>query len=134
MIELKTYSLKKKRGVDDLISEYAFHGNSQGDETQTNSIEAYKASQGWLSFGFTCELTDEAIQKEVAIRKEQNEKYIQELKDSGRYLEEYEISISLAPNPIFDEPPSNKYPELRPMESYKFLLIDLNNNNHDVTK
>ena len=133
MIELKTYSLKKKRGVDDLISEYAFYGNSQGDETQTNSIEAYKASQGWLSFEFTCELTNEAIQKEVAIRKEQNRKYVQELKDSGRYLEEYEISISLAPNLIFDKP-SNKYPEPRPMESYKFVLIDLNNNNHDVTK
>lgn len=124
---MKTYSLKRQRGVDDLQSEYAFHGNSQGDTTQTNSIESYKASQGWLSFEFSCELTNEAIQKEVAIRKEQNKKYVQELKNSGRYLEEYEVQLSMMPIHLFDENPPNNLSAIPSLESYKLFMIDQSN-------
>ena len=59
------YKLKGRYGIDDLKSLYAFHGNSQGDETRTNSIKLYKSSEEWLSFVFDCKLTEEAIFNEI---------------------------------------------------------------------
>ena len=85
----KTYEIAGGlKGIDDLHSEYLFHGNSQGDESRTNSIEEYKASQGWMS------CTDpkmlKATQEEVnawALRqKEKNKKYIKKLKQSNQYI------------------------------------------------
>lgn len=116
---MKTYTIKRQRGVDDLLPEYAFCGNSQGDETHTNSIEAFKNSNGWLSFIFPCALTDKAIQEESANRKKTNAEYIKRLKAAGRYTEEYEMEISLVPHPLFDEPSTPA------SVSASFVLLDM---------
>jgi hypothetical protein len=116
---MKTYAIKRQRGVDDLLPEYAFYGNSQGDETHTNSIEAFNNSNGWLSFIFPCALTDEAIQEEAANRKKSNAEYIQRLKAEGRYTEEYEMEITLVPHPRFEEL------SIPASVSHRFILFDL---------
>ena len=102
MSNLKTYTLKAKLGIDDLKQIYAFTGNSQGDTTATNSLEEYYAAKGWLSFGFNCNLDQESINKESEERIIYNNKYILELKESGRFGEEYDINISFKPFLPFD--------------------------------
>jgi hypothetical protein len=96
------YKLPYRKGIDDLKSLYAFHGASQGDETRTNSIEDYKL--GWLVFIFNCELTDEAIAKEIEVRKAWNEEYVKELKEKGQYGEHSYNIMKLQYNPAFDNP------------------------------
>ncbi len=117
---MKQYTIKYKHGIHDLKSEYAFHGNSQGDESRSNNIATYLASGGWMSFMFDCPMTEEAIAIEVAKRKEWNIDYINKLKDEGRFGEEYEIALSIQEHPLFDTPLEGK-----PLESYKVKFIDL---------
>lgn len=119
---MNTYQMPFKKGIDDLQSLFAFRGNSQGDETQTNSIADYIASEGWLSFNFDCELTDEAIAKEIQSRKEANAAYIAELKATGEYGKTDYLSITVKPDPAFD----NLSPliEEQPLESYKMVFLD----------
>ncbi len=117
---MKEYKLKGKRGIDDLQGIYAFIGNSQGDTTATNDIDVYKSSQGWLSFVFDCLLTQTEIDGESLKRKRENEEYIRNLKKEGKYGEEYETSISLQENPVFDAPQKN-----RSLNSYSFHILDL---------
>lgn len=111
-MKYKDYTFKGKKGITDLIPIYAFRGNSQGDTSETNSIEEYKAANGWLSFifeGIDCN-DQEAINKESERRIAENNVYIQKLKDSGEYGKEYEstISIGLVYRALFDEPNSFK--------------------------
>lgn len=119
------FTQKLRRGIDDLINTYAFHGNSQGDTFVTNSVEEYKAAEGWLSFMFNPEIDkfdQEAINREIERRKQLNASYIDKLKEEGKYEEEYEYSTTLyvRPNLTFDNP---KLP-LRPLESYRIIFID----------
>lgn len=116
------FKLKRKKGIDDLKCLFAFSGNSQGDESQTNNIQEYKSSGGWLSFNFDCELTEEAINKEIEIRKNWNEKYIQELKEKGQYNEEYEITINFKSCSELDNTNINL---TQPLESCKFLIFEV---------
>jgi len=111
-------------GRDDLYSLYAFHGNSQGDTSVSNSIEEYNDSKGWMSFIFKCELTDEAIAKEIIRRKEWNENHINELKANGLYGTSYTVSIHTEHNPTFDTP-INPIPSEYPLSSYKMIFLDL---------
>jgi hypothetical protein len=118
---MERYKFKQRYGIDDLKSLFAFHGNSQGDETRTNSIELYKLSEGWLSFVFDCELTEEAIFNEIESRVIYNNNYISKLKESGKYGIEYEVIVNLQENPLLD----NNYPIKQPIDSYKMILLDL---------
>jgi hypothetical protein len=118
---MSKYQLKFFRGIDDLKSLFAFHGNSQGDETRTNDIEVFKSSEGWLSFTFDCELSEEAIQKEVEVRKKANEEYVQVLKEQGKYEEEYIVEVTIQENPVFDKPSAVSE---SPLTSYRMVFID----------
>lgn len=102
---MNTLEIKRQRGVDDLLCECAFTGNSQGDESWSNEIADYKAAKGWMSFRFNgVDINDQkAIYAEVERRKKHNADYIQQLKDEGRYLEEYVITFNFQPFPLFDK-------------------------------
>lgn len=122
------YEIKGRLGIDDLYSLYAFHGNSQGDESVSNNIADFEASKGWMSFGFDCEMTDEAIAKEIQRRKDYNELYIRNLRAQGRYGEEYIQYLELEYNPLFDG--KQVFPH-GPLESYRMIFIDFSNNEDD---
>lgn len=122
------YTLKRKLGINDLLCEFAFVGNSQGDESKSNFIDDYNASQGWMSFIFDCELNQEEINKESQRRKQSNLDYIEKLKTEGKYGEEYEIDINLHPHPSFDTP-TNKGGS--PLESYKFYFLNNEKNSNN---
>lgn len=120
-MEMNKYVFKQKYGIDDLECECAFVGNSQGDETRTNSIKEYEAADGWLSytFGPNVPMTPEAIEAEVARRKKKNKEYIERLKSQGRYGEEYEVTIHVTPNSILDQGARETS-----LESYQMYFID----------
>lgn len=120
---MNKYTIDGKKGINDLKSIYAFHGNSQGDTSVSNNIEDYKNSKGWMSFHFDCELTEEAIIKESNIRKEWNESYIKELQSNGTYGEVYHLEVSIDNHPLLDDP--NKPLLFYPLESYKLVFLDL---------
>jgi len=117
---MKTFKVIRRKGVDDLQVVYAFVGNSQGDEIKTNSIEEYTNSEGWLSYVFNVELTAESIEAEVKKRIEENKLYILKLEKEGKYGEEFEFTVHIEENPLFDHP--NKP---MPLESYRMLFVDL---------
>jgi hypothetical protein len=123
---MKTYKIKKKLGIDDLLCEFAFVGNSQGDESVSNKISDYIASKGWMyiTSGFE-NIADnqEAIYEESKKRCIQNIDYIEKLKAEGRYGEEYEIAINLHPDSNFDTP-TNKVGSS--LSSYKMIFLDTN--------
>jgi hypothetical protein len=106
MSEMKSYGFKRRRGYDDLVLEYAWIGNSQGDESVSNSVE-HCLNNSWMTYVFGKDVPkddQEAINKEVERRKKINQEYIEKLKSEGRYGEEYEITIHLKHNPLFDTP------------------------------
>lgn len=121
---MKQFEMKLRRGVDDLKSLFAFHGNSQGDESCTNDIEVYKASKGWMTFTFDCDLTEEAIQAEIETRKKANEEYVKSLKESGKYEEEYTVKIQFNDHPMFDRVDDTKE---FPLSSYRMIFLDDSN-------
>lgn len=122
----KIYELKLKKGIDDLKPIYAFKGNSQGDESQSNLVSDYVASKGWMSFLFDCLLEQKAINRQVEKNKLWNENYIKGLKEIGKFEEEYEISIELVHNPILDE--SVAFVANKPLKSHKMVFLNL----HDI--
>jgi hypothetical protein len=122
MENLVRYTLKFRHGYDDLKCEYAYRGNSQGDESASNDVEANKNNQ-WMSFYFDCPETQEAIDKEVIWRKKWNKNYINSLKANGKFGTEYSIGVSFVKHPLFDEPPQQL------LMSSKFLILDLNEEN-----
>lgn len=120
MENLVNYTFKARYGYDDLKSEYAYRGNSQGDESASNEVHSDKTSGGWMSFGFDCEETQEAIDKEVAYRKRWNKHYIDSLKANGKFGAEYSINVSFVKHPFFDDPPQQI------QMSSSFIILDLN--------
>jgi len=122
-METVNYTLKFRYGIDDLKSEYAYRGNSQGDESVSNGVHSDKASGGWMSYGFDVPETQEAIDKEVIWRKKWNKNYINSLKANGKYGIEYSVGVSFVKHPLFDEPPQQL------LMSSKFLILDLNEEN-----
>lgn len=134
-MSFNTYNFKYKRGIDDLRNVYAWHGNSQGDESATNDIEEAKSRGSWMSYMFgDIDPTDQnAINLESERRRKENDAYIAKLKLEGRFGEEYTVTMHVKHNPIFDTPPFNKKvyigpspPPSNPLESYKMVFIDLN--------
>jgi hypothetical protein len=121
---MKKYTVKRKLGIDDLLCEVAFVGNSQGDESASNEISVYKLSEGWMSItrGFE-EIANnqKAIYEESKKRYNANIDYIEKLKAEGRYGEEYTIDINLHPHPSFDTP-TNKGG--LPLSSYRMVFLD----------
>jgi hypothetical protein len=121
---MNKYTVKRKLGINDLLCEFAFIGNSQGDESVSNEITDYKASQSWMSItkGFEDIINNqEAIYKESKRRFNANIDYIEKLKAENRYGEEYEINITLNPNLLFDN--SNIKNE-SVLESHKLIFLN----------
>lgn len=117
------YKLKYRKGIDDLRTLYAFHGNSQGDTHRTNSIQEYIDSKGWLSFVFDCKLDDYAIAQRVKANHLSNLRYIEQLEKEGKFGEIAELSINIQHNPVFDDPNTVTQPEA--LSSYKMVFLDL---------
>lgn len=120
-----THTFINEKGIDDLLSEYAFRGNSQGDRTTTNSLKEYNESDGWLSkcFGEDFVYTQENIDIEVERRKLENISYIQQLKSDGKYGEKYEIQLSMREFPLLDG--TTIKDKETPSSSYDMYFIDL---------
>lgn len=121
---MKEYKMTCRKGIDDLKSLFAFHGNSQGDTMATNDIEVYKDSKGWMSFTFDCELTQKAIAEEVLKRQRWNAEHIAQLQASGEYGQEYEITVKFA-ELTFDKP---SIVQESPLSSYKMIFLDSSEN------
>ncbi len=121
MQKFTKYTVKLKRGIDDLKFEYAFKGNSQGDESVSNLISDYIASKGWMSYMFNCPLAQYEINEEVERRKKWNIDYIVSLYKEGRYGEEYEVTLELIPNPLYDTP--QVFTDF-PLQSCKMVFLD----------
>lgn len=125
--KMKTITINCKYGIDDLKSVYAYRGNSQGDNSGSNDVEQNK-NNSWMSFGFDCEQTQEAVNAEVLTRKAWNENYIEELKEKGEYGKPYELNVSFNPHPMFDS-------ELAaPLQSHSFHIIDLSKTNKNINE
>lgn len=127
---MEKFSIKCQRGVDDLLLEYAFTGNSQGDESRSNDINDYIAAKGWLSYNFkNIDVTDQAaIYREALRRSELNLEYISKLKKEGRYKEEYTLDIYLEHNPLYDDPEIMPHRSM-PLSSFRMLFLNTNDNN-----
>jgi hypothetical protein len=119
------HSIKRRLGIDDLLCEFAFQGNSQGDESKSNEIADYIAAKGWMSItkGFEHIVDNqEAIYEEAKKRCITNLEYIEKLKAERRYGEEYQIDINLHPHPDFDTPTNKGGP---PLSSYRMIMLKL---------
>lgn len=128
---LTTMALNKKitidrtvrLGIDDLKSEYAFQGSSQGDETLTNDVEEYNRQDGWLittSRFEGIELTQQAVDNRVKEIKQENKDYIKELKNKREYGKEVDGSVTF-------EMESHSYwdnTEPYPVESKRFTILN----------
>ena len=113
------------KGVYDLESEYAFHGNSQGDDSVTNSVDEFIGSGGWKSVSSNFKDIDYLNQSEVDKRaleiRTKNQQRILELKRNGEYGKrvENEISLSIKTSPKFDSPKMLN----TSLESYRMTFI-----------
>jgi hypothetical protein len=109
-----------KKGINDLQNEYAFRGNSQGDDSCSNEISDYLASGGWMSFHFPVPIDDQrAIYEESERRKAANEKYIRQCKNDGTYGTDLPpIQLQMVHSPLFDD---NKF---NAKTSKRYIIID----------
>ncbi len=66
--EYVTYKISADyiKGISDLKSEYAFHGNSQGDDSKTNSVDEFIGSGGWKSVSSNMK-TNQRVLKQICI-------------------------------------------------------------------
>jgi hypothetical protein len=126
MSKFKTYTIPHTtiKGKNDLLDIYAWHGNSQGDESRTNDVEEALSMKGWMSPTFKdvdC-TNQEAVDAEVLRRIAENDKYIKELMKSGEYLKEYksDIEFTMIHDPKWDTPKSNIK-----LESYRIVMFDM---------
>ena len=117
------------KGVSDLESEYAFHGNSQGDDSVTNSVDEFIGSGGWKSVSSNFKDIDYLNQKEVDKRvldiRTKNQQRILELKRNGEYGKrvENEIFLSIKTFPKLDSPKMHN----TTLDSYRMIFIDFGN-------
>jgi hypothetical protein len=126
----KTYKLQGTyKGISDLKSIYAFHGNSQGDDSVTNDVEDYKNSAGWMSVSEGFKNTDIHSQTAVDERsseiEEENKLYIEYLHKIGEYGKyNGDFLLTIKENPMHDAPLLKG----KGVESYKMTLINLTEN------
>ena len=129
--EYVTYKISADyiKGISDLKSEYAFHGNSQGDDSKTNSVDEFIGSGGWKSVSSNFKDIDYLNQSEVDKRaleiRTKNQQRILELKRSGEYGKkvENEISLSVKPCPKYDFTKIHN----TTLDSYRMTFIDFGN-------
>ena len=55
---------------------------------------------------------------------EEHRKYVEELKASGEYGKEVEVTLNLKENPVFDMQPTHIH-GVKCSESYKMIIIDM---------
>lgn len=96
MSDLKTYIFKKKRGIDDL-------------EGLNERTADYWTPEDWAKWN-----------ADTANRVRRNERYIDRLKGEGRYGEEYEETLTVQPNKLFDDRQMGKCG----VESYRMVMLD----------
>ena len=100
MSEFKEYKVEFKKGIHDLLGEHPWVGNSQGDESYSDT----NPCSDWMSFifGGVDKNDQEAINKEIKRRKKHNQDYIKQLKNNGEYLKDYSVSLFIKNHPLFD--------------------------------
>lgn len=129
--EFKSYTFTNthKLGITDLEYEYAFHGNSQGDDSRTNSVEDYLSSGGWKSVSSNFKdinyLDQSEVDKRVLEIRNKNKQRIVSLKEQGEYGKEVDsdIILTLKQCPTFDTPLLNT---INP-SSCRMTLLNFNN-------
>ncbi len=106
--QFSEYRIKRKRGIDDLKGRLPEHG----------------ATDWWTKEEWA------AWEKQKPINDAWNEAYIKQLKEEGRYGEEYVMVIQFKTNPVFDMG-INWYEEVKKTRSSDDLLfIDKQNENN----
>lgn len=95
------------KGINDLKSIYAFHGNSQGDTSVSNDIDVYKSSNGWMCISkyfkdIDCSNQEEINKRSLKLKKE-NDKYIAQCHKNNTYGEyNGDITFKIMANPLMD--------------------------------
>jgi hypothetical protein len=127
MSDIRTYKMPGSyKGISDLSSIYAFHGNSQGYDSCSNDVNDFIGSQGWMSVSHGFKDIDYLNQDEVNKRsleiQKENDEYIKSLYKSGQYGEyNGDINLSLKYMPLYDDPsPIHS----KGVESYRMAFID----------
>lgn len=119
MANLTTYKFPQHYGINDLKILSAYTGSwGQGDHYSSNDVSLNHPS--YVSFQFDCEQTQEAVDAEIEYRKRWNKNYTASLKANGKFGQEYFISLSMIPHPLFDEAEAPKM-----TMSHSFHLLDL---------
>lgn len=118
---------KRKLGIDDLKSEFAFHGNSQGDDSVSNSVDTFVSQNGWMSVNCWYEdidyLNQDEVDKKVLEIKQSNTDRIEQLKLSGDYGKEVEgIHVFIEHDPLYDTI-KDRFSEST--MTYRYEILDL---------
>ena len=120
---------KRRLGIDDLRSEFAFHGNSQGDDSVSNSVDTFVSQEGWMSASSWYKdidyLNQDEVDKRVFEIKQFNADRIEQLKLSGDYGKEVEgIHVLVEHDPLYD---TIKDCFSKNAMTYRYEILDLSN-------
>ena len=120
---------KRRLGINDLKSEFAFRGNSQGDDSVSNSVDTFISQKGWMSVNCWYKdidyLNQDEINKKVLEIKQSNSGRIEQLKSSGDYGKEVEgIHIFIEHDPLYDTI-KDRFSEST--MTYRYEILDLKN-------
>ena len=120
---------KIRLGIDDLKSEFAFYGNSQGDDSVSNSVDTFISQKGWMSVNCWYKdidyLNQDEVNKKVLDIKKSNSDRIEQLKLSGDYGKEVEgIHIFIEHDPLYD---TIKYRFKESSMEYRYEILDFDN-------
>lgn len=120
---------KRMLGIDDLRSEFAFHGNSQGDDSVSNSVDTFVSQEGWMSVNSWYKdidyLNQDEVDKRIIEIKQFNADRIKQLKLSGDYGKEVEgIHIFIEHDPLYD---TIKDCFSKNAMTYRYEILDLSN-------
>ena len=129
--EFKSYTFTntRKLGISDLECEYAFYGNSQGDDSRTSSVEDYLSSGGWKSVSSNFKdinyLDQNEVDKRVLEIRNKNKHRIISLKEQGEYGKEVDsdITLTLKQCPTFD----TSFLNIITTSSCRMRLLNFNN-------
>ena len=118
---------KRRLGIDDLKSEFAFNGNSQGDDSVSNSVDTFISQKGWMSVNCWYKdidyLNQDEVNKKVLDIKKSNSDRIEQLKLSGDYGKEVEgIHIFIEHDPLYDTI-KDRFTESA--MTYRYEILDL---------
>ena len=119
---------KIRLGIDDLKSEFAFYGNSQGDDSVSNSVDTFISQKGWMSVNCWYKdidyLNQDEVNKKVLDIKKSNSDRIEQLKLSGDYGKEVEgIHMFIEHDPLYDTI-KDRFTESA--MTYRYEILDLN--------